>query len=103
MEAAVKLTVTPVAPIGARKAMAFVEHVDESLSGLHEVELPIYPDSPHGRKLRELRIRHGVGLRYCSELLGLTAVEVSGLERGSHTTDEWDEVFARLASVEVSP
>ena len=88
--------VSAVPPVGTKRTMAFVEHQDESLSGLHEVELPVYPDSPMGRELRGARLRAGIGLRHCAELLGLSLVEMSGLERGSYTVDDWDDVLARV-------
>ncbi len=90
--------VVPVERIGSRKMLAFVEYDDPSKSGLHEVVLPVYPDSPGGRELRALRLRLGLGLRKCASLLGITAVELSGLERGSHIpASGWDAVFGHPA------
>jgi hypothetical protein len=47
-----------------------------------EIEMDKYPESPTGDLMRDLRVTLGIGLRDAARLLGLQAVELSGLEMG---------------------
>lgn len=46
--------------------------------------------------LRRLRIELGLGLRAAAAALGLTPVELSGIERGRLDVDDWDGLRAAL-------
>lgn len=84
----IPLVLTPVAPIGKRIMATF--------HGRYEVD--DYPPSPRGRAVRDLRVELGLGLRDTAMALGLTAVQLSDLERGRATTD-WDEVERRVRAL----
>ena len=90
------IKVTPVQPIGHTPTAAFVEHADRSKSGVELIDWPEYPPSPHGDWLREARKAAGLTLGEAARRAGISVSEWSGLETGSHTTDNagWSE--ARL-------
>ena len=52
--------------------------------------VPVYPDSPRGAKLRAIRLNARLGLNDAAERLGVTAVELSAVERGAAILDEDD-------------
>lgn len=84
--------VEAVAAIGKRTGPAFVSRRDGSCS-YEDVTTPVYPESPRGELFRAHRVALGVSLRQAADALGLSAVEVSGLEHGRYVfTDagEWD-------------
>lgn len=85
-----------VEPIGTRTAYGHINRGDKPHEW-GEIQLPAYPDSENGRKLRARRIEIGLGLRDAAKLLGLSPVEASGLERGAYDTDDWPAVFDALA------
>lgn len=82
------MKLTPVTPIGKRTMVTF--HGD--------YEVDAFPPSPRGRALRDLRVELGQGLRETARALGLSAVQLSDLERGRATTD-WDEIERRLRAI----
>lgn len=94
----------PVVPIGIRQTLAFVDYTPEARArgmrnGLQPIGVPEYPPHPRGRALRDLRVDLGLGLRQATAMLGLTAVELSALERGASTLEpaaEWDRAEAVL-------
>jgi transcriptional regulator with XRE-family HTH domain len=51
-------------------------------------DLPCYPVSPAGLVLRELRTATGTNLRDGAVMLGISVVDLSGLERGSRTLSD---------------
>jgi DNA-binding XRE family transcriptional regulator len=85
----------PVEPIGTRTAYAHVNRGDKP-HYWGPVEFPDFPPSPEGDALRELRMRLRVTLREAAQYLGLSAVDVSALERGAATA-AWPEVFQAIA------
>ncbi len=95
-----RVTLLPVAPIGTRTTLAFVNR-GEGRGGLEEVTLDVYPEASvaRGRAFREYRVRIGRSLREAAQLLGLHAVDVSSLERGAATLseDEWGLALETLA------
>jgi hypothetical protein len=92
-----KVRITPVAPIGKCKTMAFVNRGRAGCS-FENIELDVFPDSPDGKKLRARRHELDMSLRQLANLLGISPVETSGLETGSHTVDDWAELFRVLES-----
>ena len=87
------MKIVKVNPIGEHNGTAIVG------GHLREVPLPTYPPSPDGKRLREKRIAVGLSLREAAIVLGLSAVDLSMLERGAarlSTAKEWEDVFKRL-------
>lgn len=94
------MKIIDVEPAGRKKGMAFVECADRSQSGLREVEYPVYPDSSLGRALRVTRQANGIGLRKAADILGITAMQLSGLEGGSmrcEVSSDMNVLIAKLA------
>lgn len=83
-----------VQPIGKRKAFGHVHYADKPHEW-GEIEIDDYPPSPEGEKLRGLRLRLGMGLREAAHALGLTAVQLSNVERGGAVVD-WAEAANAL-------
>lgn len=74
----------PVEPIGMQRTFAFVNP-----GGLEEIEMPVYPEATRiaGERLRGARVSMRIGLREASQRLGLSAVELCGVERGELAGD----------------
>jgi hypothetical protein len=89
------ITVRKVEPCGTRTVYGHVNRGDQPHTW-GPIEVPAYPPSPNGDRLRARRVELGLGLRDAATRLGLAPVELSGLERGSYTTDDWDAAFAAL-------
>ncbi len=85
-----RITPIPVAPIAVRKSGAFVECTDARKSGYQMVDWPVYPPSPRGEAVRELRMRTALGLGSAARLFGVSVVTWSGLERGGVTLSDGD-------------
>jgi hypothetical protein len=66
--------------------------------GMREVDVPEYPDSPNGLKLRDIRLTRGIGLRDGARILGISVIEFSSLETGRFTLpdEQWPVVFKIL-------
>lgn len=58
-------------------------------------EIPSYPPSPRGLRLRDVRLDLRMGLREAAQRLGLTAVEYGRLEYGAAECD-WNEAELAL-------
>ena len=73
-----------VEPVGMQRTWAFLNP-----GGLEPVEMPSYPEATRaaGERLRTVRVGLRMGLREASNILGLSAVEVSCVERGAMTGD----------------
>jgi hypothetical protein len=84
-----------VEPVGRQKTFAFVNP-----GGFEEVEMAVYPEATReaGGRLRTARVGLHMGLREASQRLGLSAVELSAVERGAMTGD----VDAMIAELEAS-
>lgn len=80
MEAA-KLHLRAVTPIGQKQGYGFA--CGPNGGGLALLTTDEYPPHPTGQLVRDLRVTLGIALRDASKALGLTAVELSSLERGS--------------------
>lgn len=93
------MTVIPVQPIGSHRSMAFVTRTTGC--GLAEVEAQEFPsENVHwGQALRDFRLTLDLSLREAANVLGLSAVDMSSLERGRATLAEpdKDEAMALLA------
>lgn len=88
--------IIPVAPVGTEKTAAFV-----CPGGLREVDVDVYPPHPRGKVLRSMRRAFDLGLREATALVGVTASELCGLERGSRSLESdaaWCELYATLAA-----
>lgn len=90
-----------VTPIHHRRSMAFVSRRDDGAPdglrcGIEPIDQPVYPPSPEGEKLRKERQRAGLGLGEGARALGLSAMEMSQLERGSRRFElAYDWIRAR--------
>ena len=83
-----------VEPIGTRRTQAFVNrgHADDGTPLNHsfeEIDLDVFPDDAvaAGRELREIRRMVGLNLREAAKALGISAMQVSELERGQARAD----------------
>jgi len=91
-----------VEPTGTRTSVGFWDGVDEhgeSIGGYGPLELPEYPASLGGARLRQARIRAGYSLREAARWMGLRPVELSSLERGSlrfRDPEDYERVLALL-------
>ena len=93
------LLLTPVAPIGERRAIAYF------CGNLHEHTEKVYPPSPEGVRLAGVRMGtiepyteatyHFIHLRDAARLLGISPSSLSDLENGRATCD-WSEAEHRL-------
>lgn len=83
-------------PIGEETGPAFVDG-----PGIHELRMvtrAVYPDSG-GRAFRAARVDASISLREMARRLGLSAVELSSVERGSARPEDWD-AFWRASGVQ---
>lgn len=101
-----RFTPVPVQPVGRCSAPTFVDYADGT-GALCNVERPVYPPSAQGYAMRVLRHagpRH-VSIAEAAGLLGMAAVQVSGLERGLYTLPEpeWALLFERLHAAKLQP
>lgn len=69
-----------VEPIGTRTVRGFACRADGS--AINEWTEPEYPDYPDGRALRQLRLDLQLILREAAAILGMSATDLSALERG---------------------
>lgn len=93
------MRILDVEPIGSETSNAFWDGTDENgnhIGGFGPIERPVYPASPNGKRLRQRRIDLGMTLREAADKLGCRPSEVSGLEFGRNTVDDWDALFAKL-------
>jgi hypothetical protein len=90
-----KLTITPVDAIGRERGFG---HKSDG-TPIYEWEIDIFPPSPNGKKLRELRNELDLGLRESAKALGISATDLSSLEHGRATCAEWEELFQALREV----
>lgn len=89
-----RIEVIPVAPIGKREVIGFItgsEGCGPSMTAINA-----YPEAPRAKELRDRRLGADLTLREWADVLGVSVVEASGLERGSHTVNDWDALFAIL-------
>jgi hypothetical protein len=84
-----------VEPIGTRTVYGHQNRGDQP-HVWGPIDLPEYPPSPNGARLRARRVELDLSLREAARVLGFSAVELNGLERGSHATDDWDALLAAL-------
>ncbi len=84
-----------VAPIGKRKAIAFV-CARHGGAGPRSVEEEVYPEASvaRGRAFRDERLRRGHSLFEAARLLSVSPVQLSSLERGEATLSEDDWAVA---------
>jgi hypothetical protein len=92
-----EIRILPVTPIATRRGMAFASFENGS-SGVIERDFHEYPPSPRGAKLRDARFRQACTLGRLARAIGIGTAELSGLERGSNTTDEsgWRACYEAL-------
>jgi hypothetical protein len=59
-------------------------------------ELHTYPQTSHCRAIRAVRIVKALSLRQAAEMMGLTAVELSAVERGAKQPEDWQQLYDAL-------
>lgn len=91
------MKVFSVLPIGRRSSVAFVHRTGGC--ALEPVELNVYPDSPEGKASRRQRVELGLTIRDVAKAFGVSAVEVSGVERGSHRPESWEAWVGGLLKI----
>lgn len=55
--------------------------------------LPDYPPSPEAAALRQARVDAGISLREMARRLGISAVDLSAVERGSKVPEDWGALW----------
>lgn len=111
-----KLRLREVHPIARRGTVALVDrratraqrrrgddYGSGIVGGLEVVTLPVYPPSPHGAELRQLRTLLGLSIGEAARALGVSAVELSDLERGRRVPvdpSDWKPARAVLSALE---
>lgn len=86
-----------VPPTGYSRGPAFVSRSRGCT--LEDVRVPCYSRCPEARDLYDLRRDRGIGLRDAASKIGIRAVELSGLERGSlvpENRDDWARILWKL-------
>lgn len=96
-----KLTMIPVAPIGADVVAGFVDYADGSGAFRNDLRVPRYPDSPNGAALRKLRIDKRLVMRDAAAIVGISGHDYCGIESGRLQLSEsdWAQVRNAIASV----
>lgn len=84
-------------PSGYERSAAFVTRARGCT--LEDVRTPVYPVSARAGALRVLRRTKGLGLRDAASLLGIRAVELSGLERGRLVPEDEGEWMNMLETI----
>lgn len=64
-------------PIEVEECRAFI------LGKMVYVSLPVYKETYQGKKIRECRKSHGVGLRKAAKLIGISATKLSKIQKGA--------------------
>jgi hypothetical protein len=74
-------------------------HLGRTIHG--HVRVPSYPADTEraGKALRDLRVERGYGLRETAMLLGMTALELSELERGAARFEDHEAAMAEAAEL----
>lgn len=94
--------VATVEPIGDRVGVAFV-CLAAGTGGFRNMVSNVYPESPRGEALRVARLAAGQTLGSAARALGMSPVDLSGLEMGRRTLDdagEWDRATAIILPAE---
>ena len=60
---------------------------------------PVWDRTPEGSALEHARIQAGLSLPAAAPLLGLAEHEMAGLEAGTRTVMDWDDLHRRLREV----
>jgi len=99
-----RLNPTPVEPIGERDTQGFA-HYSDGCRWVN-VRVPVFPPSPDGDALRD--VRRLIGLGEAARHVNLTPEQMSGLERGRYTltNPEWNWLLGemgRLAASKAAP
>ena len=102
-----KLATKPATATGTRSArgLAMRSGPEGRRCTMEEHQVPVYDDAL-GEKLRELRVRCGLGLREAAEVLGVRPPVLSRLETGEEVFVEdsaWDEAARRLLAARGGP
>lgn len=56
--------------------------------GFRMLQMPEYPPHPEGEMLRDLRVSFQIGLREAADAMGVSATDLSALERGSKAAED---------------
>lgn len=96
-----RIKVLPVEPLSTGEAPAFVD--GPGAHGVAMMPTATYPQSPRGEAIRDFRRTYELKLGDVARALCIGSADLSGIERGSKTTDQagWEEiqtVMFRLAS-----
>jgi len=85
-------------PSGYERSAAFVTRARGC--GLEDIRSPVYRVSARAGALRTLRQGAGLGLRDAASEMGVSAVELSGLERGRLLPEDENEWLKMLGTLE---
>ncbi|SRR5258706_14950829 len=91
------MNVAKKAPVAFESSMALFKRATGC--SFEPYDRPVYRRDPRGAALRVLRVELKVSFLMGADWLGISVVEMSGLERGSHTfvdDADWECAFAVL-------
>lgn len=93
----VRLKILDVTPVGSTPSVCDLV----APIGNHH-ELPVYPESPRGKALRDLRVSRGLSLREAARAAGLSDERLGGLERGRYTLadEQWGALLDLVGRLE---
>lgn len=93
------LELLPVAPNGESTGFGCKHREDGDGMESELVTLPTYPDNPNAKALRAIRNVTAQSLRRAADMLGLSVVDFSSLERGAKTLsdEQWRWALERIA------
>ena len=84
-----KLTLVPCPAVGTTIRAGFRHYLDGRSEAFRE-PTPHYPQSERQRNFRERRSALGLSLHQAADRLGISVVELSGLELGRSNFSDWD-------------
>lgn len=84
-------------PAGYERGPAFVTRARGC--GLEDVRTPVYEKGSNAAALRLLRTHAKLGLRDAASALGISAVELSGLERGRLVPEDKNDWLKMLETM----
>lgn len=93
------LELLPVEPNGESTGFGCKHREDGDGMESELLSMPTYPDNPNAKALRAIRNAMALSLRRAADLLGLSVVDFSSLERGAKTLsdEQWRWALERVA------
>lgn len=86
--------------VGTKRSLVHLNHGPDKPHTWEFMTIPVYPDSPDGKKLREVRIAKNITLRQAAKRLGISVTECSQLERGVKILGEEESIDKVIKTIE---